>query len=70
MTDFLSSAEVGERLGITARRVQALVKLGKLPAVRHGRNIRFPVRAWEQFLEDETQKAMEGMQEGRHAEAV
>ena len=70
MTDFLSTSEVGERMGLTARRVQTLVKMGKLPAVRHGRCIRIPTRAWEQFLEAETQKAMEGMKEEVHAKAA
>ena len=50
MTDFLSTTEAGERLGITGRRVQEMIKEGRLPAVRQGRNYRIPRRAYEDWL--------------------
>lgn len=36
--DFLTTKEVAEKLGITIRRVQALVTSGRLPAVKFGRD--------------------------------
>jgi excisionase family DNA binding protein len=36
--DFLTTKQVAERLGITPRRVQALVTAGKLPAQKIGRD--------------------------------
>lgn len=69
MKDFLSTAEVGERLGLTAQRVADMAKQGRIPSVRHGRCIRIPSRAWEQFVAEQTAAAMAGMR-GHHAEAV
>lgn len=72
MKDFYSTSEVGEKLGVTPRRAWELVKLGRIPYVRHGRNIRIPVAAWEKYLEAQTQEALDtlGAVEGkgeRHA---
>jgi len=36
--DFLTTKQVAERLGITPRRVQALVTAGRLPAQKIGRD--------------------------------
>ena len=32
----LTAEQAGEKLGITDRRVRALIKAGRLPAVKHG----------------------------------
>lgn len=36
--DFLTTKQVAERLGITPRRVQALIEAGRLPATKFGRD--------------------------------
>ncbi len=36
--DFLTTKQVAEKLGITPRRVQALIEVGKLPAQKFGRD--------------------------------
>lgn len=66
MKDFLSTADVGERLGITPRRAWELVKEGRIPFVKHGRNIRIPRAAWERFVEAQTEEALAGMNGGKN----
>jgi excisionase family DNA binding protein len=34
----LTTADVAHRLGVSLRRVQALIQAGRLPAVKHGRD--------------------------------
>jgi excisionase family DNA binding protein len=34
----LTAAEVSERLGVTPQQVRTLIRLGRLPAVKHGRD--------------------------------
>lgn len=70
MKEFLSTADVGERLGLTAQRVADLAKAGRIPSVRQGRCIRIPARAWEQFVEEQSQAALANMKEAYHAEAA
>jgi excisionase family DNA binding protein len=36
--DMLTTKEVAERLGVTMRRIQALIKNGRLPAQKFGRD--------------------------------
>lgn len=36
--DFLTTKQAAEKLGITPRRVQALIEVGKLPATKFGRD--------------------------------
>jgi excisionase family DNA binding protein len=36
--DFLTTKQVAEKLGITPRRVQALIEAGRLPAQKFGRD--------------------------------
>lgn len=67
MKDFLSTSEIGERLGLTPQRVADLANAGQIPSVRHGRCIRIPTRAWEQFVADQTATALNGMKEKAHA---
>lgn len=38
MTDKLTTAQAAESLGVTIRQVQALIKSGRLPAVKFGRD--------------------------------
>ncbi len=59
--DFLSTKDVGEKLGIGISQVQRLVKAGRLPHVRNGRRIIFPRPAWEAFVAGQTTSALAGM---------
>lgn len=70
MKDFLSTAEVGERLGVTAQRVAELANAGRIPSVRHGRCIRIPARAWDEWVAQQGHAALNGMKEKAHAQAV
>jgi excisionase family DNA binding protein len=38
MKDFLTTKQVAQKLGITPRRVQALIEVGRLPAQKFGRD--------------------------------
>lgn len=69
MTDFLTSAEAGERLGVKARQVMKLAKMGRVPCVRHGRCIRFPRAAWDAWVAEQAAEALASMKEKAHASA-
>lgn len=70
MKDFLTTEDVGARLGVGISQVQKLVHQGKLPFVRNGRRIMFPRLAWEKFVADQTAEALAVIQEKSHAETV
>lgn len=70
MKDFLTTSEIGERLGVSRQHVSRLVKLGRIPATRSGRLIRIPRLAWEHYLAAQTEEAMTGMKEKAHAQAA
>ncbi|MFL6229555.1 MAG: helix-turn-helix domain-containing protein [Pyrinomonadaceae bacterium] len=38
MEDFLTTKQVAQKLGVTPRRVQALIEVGRLPAQKFGRD--------------------------------
>lgn len=42
--DFLTTKQVAERLGVTIRRIQALVTSGRLPATKFGRDYMIRVK--------------------------
>lgn len=74
MKEFLTSEEIGGRLGVSRQQVARLVKRGRLPAVKSGRCIRVPVAAWEQFMANQTAAALaavkqESAKEAAHAAA-
>jgi excisionase family DNA binding protein len=71
MTDFFSTTEIGEKLGVTSRRVAVLVKAGRIPAVRHGRCYRIPRSAWETYLAAQAEAAMANLKGNEcHADAA
>lgn len=71
MTEFLTTRQVGEKLGVTAQQVNNLVNQGRLPAVRHGRCIRIPRAAWEAWLAQQNADALASMNRGEaHAKAA
>lgn len=70
MKDFLTTDEVGERLGVSRQHVARLVKAQRIPAIRTGRLIRIPLAAWNAFLDAQTKEALAGMKEKPHAQAA
>ena len=42
--DFLTTKQVAERLGVTIRRIQALIEAGRLPAQKFGRDYMIDAR--------------------------
>ena len=69
MKDFLTTQDVGERLGVGVAHVQRLVKQGQLPHVRNGRRIVIPRPAWEAFVASRSADALASLKEGIHAAA-
>ncbi len=68
MKDFLTTADVAERLGVGAAQVLKLVGQGRLPYVRNGRRIVIPVPAWEAFVAQRSSDALAALK-GRMADA-
>lgn len=62
--DFLTTAEVGERLGVQAAHVTRLVKRGLIPHIRNGRRIAIPRVAWETFVAQKAADALDSIREG------
>ena len=67
---FYESDEIAEQLQVKVRQVQRLARMGRIPHVRNGWLIRIPVSAWETWLEQQNQTALEAVKEGDHAEAA
>jgi excisionase family DNA binding protein len=51
----LSIAEAADALALSARTVEELVKLGRLPVVRVGRRVLLPVAGLQTWLDTETE---------------
>ncbi len=67
--DFLSMAEVGARLGVSRETVRRFViHQRRIPYVRHGRNYRVPLLAWEQWLAEQNAAALAGIKEATHGD--
>jgi excisionase family DNA binding protein len=49
MDEMLTTAEAGNRLRITRRRVRQMIEAGQLPAVRFGRALAIPAAAVEEL---------------------
>lgn len=45
MSNYLTTAEAAARLGVSVRRVQALIEAGRLPARKYGRDWLIPETA-------------------------
>lgn len=65
--DILRPADVAPLLGVTTGRVYQLIAGRVLPAVRIGGAIRIPRSAWEQWLAEQRERAMDAV---RSAESV
>jgi excisionase family DNA binding protein len=59
--DFLTTKQAAEKLGITPRRVQALITDGKLPAQKFGRDY---------FIREKDLKLVENRKVGRPKKAI
>ena len=62
---FLTVAQVALRLGLSERRIYQLIDKRLLPAVRLGRSVRVPRRAWDAWLENQEALALAAVQEQR-----
>lgn len=60
---FLTVAQVALRLGLSERRVYQLIEKRLLPAIRLGRSVRVPQRAWDAWLETQEALALAAVQE-------
>lgn len=60
---FLTVAQVAHSLGLSDRRVYQLIEKRLLPAVRLGRSVRVPRRAWVTWLADQEAQALAAVQE-------
>ena len=67
MKDFLTTADVGERLGCGIAHISKMVKAGRLPHVRNGRRIVFPRPAWEAFVAAQSETALAALKERQEA---
>lgn len=72
LTELLRVSEVAARLGLRRSRTYQLVDQGLIPAVRIGRSIRVPARAFEKWLEECSVKALKECERptSRRANAV
>lgn len=59
--DFLTTKEVAEKLGVTLRRIQAMIQSGRLPAQKFGRDY---------MIRDADLKLVENRKVGRPKKAV
>lgn len=59
--EFLRPADLAPQLGVTRSRVYQLLRAGELPSVRIGGVIRIPRRAWEAWLEQQRDHALEAV---------
>jgi excisionase family DNA binding protein len=57
----LRPADLAPLLGVTASRIYQLIGTGALPAVRIGGSIRVPREAWERWLAEQRDRALESV---------
>jgi len=61
--DFMTIRDAAGRLGLSYERTYALVVSGVLPFKRRGGRWVSPVRAWEQWLDQQAEEALAGVRE-------
>ena len=66
MKDFLTTADIAEKMGVGIAQVQRLVNAGRLPHVRNGRRITIPRPAWDAFLAQQSAIALAALKEGEN----
>jgi excisionase family DNA binding protein len=57
--DLLRASDIAPLLGVTTGRIYQLIAAGILPATRMGRSIRIPKAAWQRWLDDQRDRALE-----------
>ncbi len=60
----LKAADVAQEMGVTTGRVYQLISSGLLPHITIGGGIRIPRAAWEQWLSEQSAKALEASSRG------
>ena len=60
LRDLLRPSDLAPRLGVTTGRIYQLIAEGLIPSVRIGRAIRIPRDAWEQWLKEQSRRAIRG----------
>ncbi len=62
MNAFLTVPEVAAEMGLSRQRIYDMVlREGLIPHVRHGRAIRIPASAWQEWLNTQHKAAMNSM---------
>ena len=56
--EMLRAGDIAPQLGVSRSRVYQLMAAGLLPAIRQGRSLRIPRRAWEQWLRYQENQAL------------
>jgi excisionase family DNA binding protein len=64
MNELLRPSEVAPLLGLTTGRLYQLIASGEVPAVKVGGAIRIPKQAWEQWLADRRDEALQAVRRG------
>jgi excisionase family DNA binding protein len=56
---FFRPSEIAPMLGVSPGRVYQLIAAGEIPATRIGGSLRIPVTAWEKWLHDQSDRAID-----------
>ena len=56
--EMLRPADVAALMGVTTGRVYQMIEAGVIPAIRNGRSITIPRRAWEIWLTQQRDRAL------------
>lgn len=73
LSEMLTPAEVAPALRIPVKRLYLLAAAGAVPHVRLGRSVRFPRRAFEEWMSQQNQASLTSLaavQEAPHADAA
>ena len=60
MKDWLTAGDIAARLGVSRSRIYQLVDDHTIPCVRFGRSIRVPRLAWDAWLAEQSELALDG----------
>lgn len=60
---FVSVKEAAAKMSVTASRLYQLISDRELPAIKRGRRVLIPARAFSDFIEDINRQALENLNE-------
>ena len=60
---FVSVKDAAAKMGVTTFRLYQLVSAGEFPAVKRGRRVLIPARAFSRYVESINRKALENLNE-------